>query len=340
MFHPVAAETADEAWLRLADLLRSGRQRSQASRAGPTHEVLRTAVSIADPRQRWVASRVPALNPAFAVAELLWTLAGRNDSGFVNFFNRQLPKYAGEGPTYYGAYGPRLRSLDGVDQLRRAASTLRMNPDSRQVVLQIWDSRHDLPYDDGEPRSKDVPCNIFAMLKVRDGALEWTQVTRSQDLVLGFTYDVAVFTMLHEILAGWAQKALGTFNLLSDSLHVYETDLSSLVSKSQVVLPPVTHSLSIPMSESESAIGRMNALADQMVNGDLSGEHAEKAIAHASLPTAYDSLLRVLIADGLRRAQHGHAAERVMTGCCCNPLRVMWSRWCAARGDSRTAPES
>ena len=121
----------------------------QVSRNGPTREILHALISVSDPRQRWVVSRNPPMNIAFALAEIVWIMTGRDDSAFLNYFNRELPKYCGNCPNYHGAYGYRLRKRFKIDQLERAYQALSKNPESRQVVLQIWDSTIDLPSADG-----------------------------------------------------------------------------------------------------------------------------------------------------------------------------------------------
>src|SRR4051812_12963435 len=109
MFTVIQGRNADELWQRAADEFRSGlRTEHQPSRAGPTREILRVALTLEDPRQRWVVSRQPALNPAFAIAKVVWIVMGRNDAEFLNYFNRSLPKFAGHEKTYHGAYGYRL----------------------------------------------------------------------------------------------------------------------------------------------------------------------------------------------------------------------------------------
>lgn len=78
------------------------------------------------------------MNPAFAIAELVWIVSGRNDSAMLNYFNPILPRYAGRGHIYHGAYGHRMRKMFALDQLVRAYQVLSKKPESRQVTLQIW----------------------------------------------------------------------------------------------------------------------------------------------------------------------------------------------------------
>ena len=48
---------------------------------------------------------------------------------------------------------------------------------------------------------------------------------RSQDLWLGFCYDIFTATILQELLAGWLGAGLGSYGLCVDSLHLYDHDI-------------------------------------------------------------------------------------------------------------------
>ncbi len=186
MMHHFDGTTASEVWQQAATALCAW-DVAQYGQHGVARELLHVTLSLSDPRQRWVNVRTPPINPAFAIAEVVWILTGRSDAAFLTFWNRQLPCYAGETPTFRGAYGHRLRSHFDIDQLERAFHSLLQVPESRQVVLQIWDARIDLPDEQGQAMDRDIPCNVVAMLKVRNKRLEWMQIIRSNDLYRGFT---------------------------------------------------------------------------------------------------------------------------------------------------------
>ena len=99
MFRVFDAATADELWQQVAAAFRDGEGVTQGSRIGPTQEIMHAALCIRDPRQRWIMSRRPAMSPAFAVAEVVWIVTGRQDSAFLNYFNPGLPRHAGDGKT-------------------------------------------------------------------------------------------------------------------------------------------------------------------------------------------------------------------------------------------------
>ena len=225
MFRSFEGPTADHVWQQIVEKFRAGDGvLVQPSRGGNTKEILHAVITIDDPRQRWVASRQSPLNIAFAIAELVWMMTGRNDLAFLQAWNKRLPDYVGKGPKLHGAYGYRLRQKWGVDQLTRAYQALSSNPNTRQAVLQIWDSSVDLPQPDGSPANQDVPCNVFSLLKVRAGKLEWLQAIRSNDLYLGVPYDFVHFTCLQEVMAGWLGIDCGAYHQVSDSLHIYSRD--------------------------------------------------------------------------------------------------------------------
>src|SRR5580692_12006627 len=120
------ASSADRVWLQSISAVKEGPDVPlQNGRGGPTFELLHTMLHVHDSRERWVTSRDPVMSAPFAIVEVIGILSGRRDSGYLNFFNPVLSKYAGNGAQYHGAYGFRLRSNAGFDQLERAANALR-----------------------------------------------------------------------------------------------------------------------------------------------------------------------------------------------------------------------
>jgi thymidylate synthase len=328
MFQVIEAVTADEAWqTAVAWFLPDGISVQQPSRGGRTVEVLHSAISIRNPRQRWIGSRFPAINPAFAIAEAIWIAKGRNDSGFLNYFNPSLPKFAGDGPTYHGAYGFRLRRHFDVDQLDRAFRALTANPDSRQVALQIWDSQADLPDENGTPRSPNIPCNVMALLKVRDGRLMWTQIMRSNDLFRGLPHNVVQFTFLQEIMAGWLAIDVGPYNHLSDSLHLY-ADVGVVRDRLRpTVVPDSTDRLDLPKKDSDTVLSVVSDFGDFVANACNTSRDVVEALSHLELPQAYNNLALLLASDAVRRRGDTQLAVEVSSRSTDACLRFMMERW-------------
>jgi thymidylate synthase len=327
MFRVFEGHTADEVWSSAAQAFRSGEGSSQPSRLGEMREILHSAMSISDPTQRWVTSRFPPINPAFAIAEVVWIINGRNDAKFLNYFNSKLPEFAGHDETYHGAYGYRLRQNLGIDQLERAYHALKANPSSRQVVLQIWDSRIDLPNSHGKEAAPDIPCNIVSILKIRNGKLIWMQIMRSNDLYRGLPYNIVQFTTLHEVMAGWLGLDLGEYNQLSDSLHVYKSELES-VAKSADIPPPINvDSLICSREESEKRFHELARLIEVTIDERNSAESLASLVKHSKLASSFRNLLAVLCAEGVRRRKGHDLIPEIMSNCGNPALKNVFERW-------------
>jgi thymidylate synthase len=327
MFRVFDGQTADEVWSQVADAFRNGEGALQPSRLGEMREILHSAMSIREPRQRWTFSRFSPLNPAFAIAEIVWIINGRNDAGFLNYFNSRLPNFAGSDETYHGAYGYRLRQNLGIDQLERAYQALSNNSSSRQIVLQIWDGRIDLPDSCGKEAAPDIPCNIVSILKVRSGKLEWMQIMRSNDLYLGLPYNIIQFTTLQEVLAGWLGLELGEYNQVSNSLHVYQYDLDSVTNSGTVPSGMNVDSLMCSKEESEQHFRELEGIIETIIDERKSAESLVCLVKQSELPPSFRNLVRVLCAEGVRRRKRPELIDRIMENCSNPALTTSFTRW-------------
>lgn len=185
-----------------------------------TTEILGAHLRLTQPRRRFVdVPPLRLLNPAFAVAEALWILSG-SDEDWIFQYNRALTRYADDG-VLQGAYGPRMRRWNGIDQLDRTRQLLQQDPDSRQAVIQLYDPQRDTR------GHRDVPCTLGYRFYLRRGRLHMHTTMRSQDLWLGFPYDIFTNTLIQELLAGWLGAELGEYHHHIDSLHLYAEHASA-----------------------------------------------------------------------------------------------------------------
>ena len=322
------ADSADEAWLLAVNALKqqAGGPR-QKGRGGSTCELLHVTLQVRNPRERWVISRSTGLSVAFAIVEVIGILAGRRDSAYLNFFNPKLPRFAGNGSSYHGAYGFRLRANAGFDQLDRASEALKNNPDGRQVVLQIWDSAKDFPAPNGAPVAPDIPCNVCSMLKVRDERLEWVQVMRSNDLFKGLPYNFVQFTTLQEVMAGWIGVKPGSYTHFSDSLHIYDDEIDLAFESVRKPAPPNSDSLALPKHLSGPIWAEMNRRVDRLVSGAFLENELDAMATLDGAPQAFTNLMAIVVADAARRYGKFEAAMKGATSCTNPLLQLLWSRW-------------
>jgi thymidylate synthase len=322
------AASADEAWRLAVDAIKDGTQvLRQNGRGGYTSELLHVTVHVHDSRQRWVISRTPALSVAFAVVEVIGILNGRRDSAYLNFFNPLLPKFAGTGAEYHGAYGFRLRRNFGFDQLERASNALKANGDGRQVVLQIWDAGLDFPSDGGTPVADDIPCNICSMLKVRNGKLEWSQIMRSNDIFLGLPHNFVQFMTLQEVLAGWIGIEPGSYTHFADSLHLYEQDAENAFSSTQVPTAATSDSLALPKHEADPIWCEMNRRVDLLIQSEFTPKQYGSIARLEDVPQAFMNLMAVVAADAARRRRNDEGVHEAIKYCKSAVLQQLWNRW-------------
>jgi thymidylate synthase len=327
--HVISKHSADEAWREAAELLlESDEAAPQSSRGGDTVELLHLVLHIEDPSQRWVASRTPAINPAFALVEVFWIASGRQDAALPNYWNPALPRFCGMGKEYHGAYGYRLRQHFGIDQLDRIYSVLATSPDSRQCVLQIWDSAVDLPHTDGTPASPDIPCNVLALPKIRRGKLEWMQIIRSNDLFLGMPHNIVQFSALQEMLSGWLGVSPGGYHQLSDSLHIYSRDLEAVRSSiPSLPGPRSTDSFALDRRTWDKVMPETVARLESLTRESLSRSEFKAIAFGRDMPAAYDNSVLVAAADSARRRGWHDLAEDSIYRCTNPALVYLWSRW-------------
>lgn len=325
----IMGKTANEVW-RKATVMLLEQKETQAGRNGKVFELLHTFISIEEPRQRWVFDRIPPMSISFALAELVWIVNGEERSDVINFWNPKLPLFAGEGAVYYGAYGKRIRSHFGVDQLDAVYNALQNVPESRQVAVQIYDVVKDFPIESGQPRDKDIPCNICSLLKVREGRLEWSQIMRSNDVLLGMPYNFIQFTGLQEILAGWLGLEMGSYNHYSDSLHLYDRDICKIGIGQEVEISN-RDSLLLCRNESENIFQEIYDRMISLATEKLSEKEIHSLAKLDSQYVAYNNMMLVIATYVAYKTKKGDLVNELIADCSNDLYVAMWNRWLSCK---------
>lgn len=168
------------------------------------------SIELLDIQKNIITNSVRKVSTAFMGAELLWILMGRKDVEMISFYNSKMSTYSDDGKEFFGSYGPKI-----VGQLRYVIETLTRDPWSRQALINIWR--------ENPPATKDVPCTVMMHFLRRPlDTLNMIVYMRSQDLWLGFPYDVHNFTCIQLIMASLLGCQPGSFTLTQGSLHLYE----------------------------------------------------------------------------------------------------------------------
>ncbi len=321
----IVGKTANDVWEKAIKLL-FAETSTLNGRTGNVYELLHTFISIDDPKQKWISNRIPPMSLGFALAELVWIMNGKDDSKVINFWNPSLKKYAGNHEYYYGAYGKRIRSHFGIDQLEMAYQAFQSIPQSRQVVIQIYDTKTDFPIEDGKPRDEDIPCNVCSLIKVRDGRLEWSQIMRSNDVLLGLPYNFIQFTGLQEILAGWLEIAVGSYNHYSDSLHLYERDYGKIgIAKGFEIQN--TDSLALKKKDSEKIFNEIYGRMTTLSKPDICEKDVALLGYLGSEFDAYNNIMLILAAYTARKMQAEGLVSELIKQCSNSLYKHMWDSW-------------
>lgn len=151
-----------------------------------TKEVLQQT-SIVNMRRPVITLPERKLSTKFLGGEAYWILSGDNRVETIAPYNKNIVNYSDDGATFFGAYGPRILS-----QLDYVIDKLKSDADTRQAVLTIWR--------ENPPETKDVPCTVAVHFMIRDHKLNCHVYMRSNDLWLGFPYDVFNFSMLSHLV--------------------------------------------------------------------------------------------------------------------------------------------
>lgn len=206
--------TANDAWVDLYDQLLKCDDNTVVHGRKMKGEIL-TAVSIIhNPREGIVNSPVRDMSMKYAIGELLWYLSGSNMLSDIQPYSSFWSKISDDGLTINSSYGHRIKSKFGFDQWEYVKNTLRNDRGSRQAVIHIKDA--------SETPTNDMPCTIALQYQIRGNELHATTIMRSNDIWLGWPYDVFCFTSLQVLLAMELGVTVGTYTHIANNLHLYE----------------------------------------------------------------------------------------------------------------------
>ena len=152
--------------------------------------------------------------------ELLWFLRGDTNIGWLHD-NRitiwdEWADEAGDLGPIYGAQWRRWEAPDGrrIDQLADVIEQIRVNPDSRRLVVAAWN-----PADVGAMALP--PCHLLFQFFVADGRLSCQMYQRSADVFLGVPFNIASYALLTQMIAQVVGLQPGEFVHTLGDAHLY-----------------------------------------------------------------------------------------------------------------------
>lgn len=211
-------DNVDELWLdALRRIIEDGED--VPSRDGPSREICGYTARLTNPFAHFIFNPVRKMAPHYAAAELLWYLSGERTISrilpYAPSYTRFVSGARDDGETAYGAYGPKI-----ADRYTAVIDMLRKNPSSRQATIILW----------GEDTLEqallggrgDIPCTVALLFLARNGRLHLSAHMRSNDIWLGFPYDVFGFCALQILIAQSLGLEPGWYQHSAMSLHLYD----------------------------------------------------------------------------------------------------------------------
>ena len=228
---------------------------------GPARELRGVVLELTNPRARLSRSETRG-RVVSCIAELCWYLSGSDRVEPINFYLSHYRDCAEADGSVHAAYGPRLFSFDGTNQVQLVIARLKKQAFSRKAVIQLFDHKDILePY-------KHVPCTCLLQFFVRSSRLEVVTYMRSNDAYLGLPHDVFAFTMIQELIARSLGVGLGAYVHMIGSLHLYETNMAKAQAfldegwQSAIEMPPM------PLGDPWPAVDALIATEKSLRDGD------------------------------------------------------------------------
>lgn len=210
-------ETADEAFEHWYKLLLEQNEVNESRDGEVVGEIVNAVTVINDPTRCFMTNKIRKMSMRYAVGELLWYLSGNNKLEEIQKYTKAWDRMSDDGETVNSNYGFCIMNKYGFDQWEYVEQMLRDNPATRQAVIHIKTA------DDNT--SKDVNCTVCLQFFIRDGKLYMTTYMRSNDIWLGFPFDVFQFTAMQVLMSMKLGVGLGTYTHVAGSLHLYKRNV-------------------------------------------------------------------------------------------------------------------
>ena len=224
----IEAQNVDEAFLKWYKLLTTDMKDDHSRDGEVVGEVINAITIIADPTRCIMKNDVRKLPMRYCIGELLWYLSGNNNLSAIQHFSSAWDRMSDDGICVNSNYGHLMQKYYGFDQLKTCEEILRDNPNSRQAVIHLKPARDVIAFP-----TKDLPCTISLQFFIRNNCLYMTTYMRSNDIWMGFPYDVFQFTCIQIYLAMRLNVDLGTYTHIVGNLHLYKRNYKEVNNEDQ-----------------------------------------------------------------------------------------------------------
>ena len=208
-------ETANEAYEYLQDAIIQ-----HGTDFGDTKALFNVGFYILNPSDNVITNKERKWNIEYARAEWQWYLTGdRNITKLGKIYGKIPPIWIkmaddeGNVNSNYGHQWQRKRQLDAV------VRKLKMDKDTRQACISIYDGKEMYKYDN------DTPCTYAVQFTIVNNKLDMCVTMRSNDLWYGFCNDQYQFSMLQQLVASRLDIPVGVYYHFAHNMHLYNNKI-------------------------------------------------------------------------------------------------------------------
>lgn len=160
------------------------------------------------------------VNPRGGLIEMIWIMSGRTDIEFlqqnsVNYWDSWVKPDGSLGPIY----GEQMRNFAGIDQLKNCVETILSSPDSRRLMVSLWNP--------AALKDQALECchhdyQICSFID-HDGQrkLDLHIKQRSADSFVGIPYDFMLFAYYLHIISLFTEIPVNKIHITMSDYHMY-----------------------------------------------------------------------------------------------------------------------
>lgn len=129
------------------------------------------------------------------------------------------------------------------NQLEYVIETLKKDPNSRRVMMNLWDI-------DSLPEMALTPCCYNTVYNILDGKLYMQLNIRSSDVALGLPFNIFQFQVLHKLIAHECKVEPADMIVMISNLHYYDRHEEKLLNQVDYdeLFPDATLKINYPES--------------------------------------------------------------------------------------------
>ena len=183
---------------------------------GGTKALFNVGFYITDPKDRKIYNREREWKEDYAEAEWQWYLSGDASIHKLGDIYGKVPeiwkRMADENGHVNSNYGWQWQRNNQIDHV---ISLLKMDPETRQAAISIYDAKEHADY------GTDTPCTYAIQFTIVNNRLDMCVTMRSNDLWYGFCNDQYQFSKLQEMISKRLKIDTGVYYHFAHNMHLY-----------------------------------------------------------------------------------------------------------------------